>query len=386
VVNRSSVIPKNRPKVTEAIVSTIREIIYRGSEEEMEYLRRLSNSYMMLFLLQCDPNVSTYFASMASKLQVFVCNSLLVPALSEYPLELSHRRHWNLLANAHRAGVRLIVNRQIINELAGHIRKTIQAYDEKYKGKEHIFRKDEAIQYISEILIRSFFYALGRGTVTTFAGFVENFVTPYSRHMEGELIEWLKFNFGVEYVEDKTWDIEVNHDDLEALKVELVKHKGSQIQAATDANTILTIYAIREKNNERSKQGIFGYRTWWLSKDTRTQRAVVTCFRRRYETSCYIRPDFLYNYISLAPTRDDTEKVFNVMFPTLLGVSISHHLPKEVTDYVNQYLLEHADKYANNPGRIPAILNTLTERLKTDLSPQNLNVVRHYLDEALRSE
>jgi hypothetical protein len=86
----------NRPTVGLAVLATIRDILYRGSAQEHEYLRRLSRSYLMLFLLKCDPHVCTYFDSLASNLRVFVCNSLIVPALSEIglakppPLESSY--------------------------------------------------------------------------------------------------------------------------------------------------------------------------------------------------------------------------------------------------------------------------------------------------------
>ena len=385
VVQESSVIPKNRQKVADALLAVIREIIYKGTPKEAEYLKKLSNSYMMLFMLQCDPNLSTFFSTLAAKLRVFVCTSVLVPALSEFTLKPQHRRHWNLLRNARNAGMRLIVNRNIVKELAAHIKKSIQSYEERYRQSEAEFMDEALIPFIDEIMVRSYFYSRLDGSSATFSDFIENYVTPdaYSHAMEEDLVGWLKHYFGIEYVEDQTWNIQLDEEDLRVLTEELAKHKKSHNQAANDAKTILSIYAIREKNNETGEGGIFGYQTWWLSKDTITHRAVTTCFEGRYSVGCYIRPDFLYNYISLAPNREQTEGVFDTMFPTLMGVSISHHLPKEVIEAVGSFIREHQRKLADNPGRVKSILKALVDKLKTDTSANTAAKVRHYLEDEL---
>ena len=385
VVQESSVIPKNKRKVADALLGTIREIIYKGTAKEAEYLKKLSNSYMMLFMLQCNPNVSTFFSTLAGKLRVFVCTSILVPALSEFTLKPQQRRHWNLLRNASNAGIRLIINKNILRELVAHIKKSIQAYEDRYRWSEYEFMDENLIQLIEEIMIRAYFYSRLEGSSGGFSEFIENFVTPdaYSHQMEEDLIAWLKHYFGIEYVEDQAWNIQIDEEDLRVLTEELAKHKRSHTQAENDAKTILAIYAIREKNNEKGDSGIFGYQTWWLSKDTTTHRAVMTCFEERHHMSCYMRTDFLYNYISLAPNREQTEGVFNTMFPTLMGVSISHHLPREIIDAVGNFLREHQKKLAENPGRVKSILKSLIDKLKTDATANTAVTVRHYLEDEL---
>jgi hypothetical protein len=383
VVDASSVIPLNRDAVKRALLSTIREIVYRGSYEEHEFLRRLAQSYMMLFLIQCDPKISTYFAVMASKLKVFVCTSILVPALSEYPLQKEHRRHWNLLVNAHNVGVELLINRVILQELLGHIRIALKLYEEEYRGSEAVYSDESAIPYIKEILVRSFFYSLVNGQRWSFKEFIDGFITPDGSPaaMEAEMIEWLQEQYGIKYVEDKALGVTVDRADLESLTKELSPHKGSEQQARNDAQTILTIYALREKNNEKGQGSIFGYRTWWLSMDTTTQQAIAKCFGDRYPISCYIRPDFLLNYISLAPTPGETDLVFNRMFPTLMGVTLSHHIPEEVSDCVHKAIREHK---AKDPARVRAILKRLSDQLKTDQATVNRRHLEHYLDEQFK--
>lgn len=120
VVDSSSVVDKNKEKVKTAMLMAIRDIVYNGTIEQKKYFKSLSNTYMMMFLLQWNPQIATYFETMASKLVIYVCTSILVPALSEYYLTNENKRHWNLLKGANQAGIRLYISDAIIDELKHH--------------------------------------------------------------------------------------------------------------------------------------------------------------------------------------------------------------------------------------------------------------------------
>lgn len=128
VVDDSSVIPKNKEKVKSALLVTIREIAYRGSIEQKKYLRSLSNTYMMMFMLQWDPKISIFFQSMAAKLNIYVCTSIIIPALSESYLSEENKRHWNLLIGAQRAGISMRINETILDELISHFKMIVNKY------------------------------------------------------------------------------------------------------------------------------------------------------------------------------------------------------------------------------------------------------------------
>jgi hypothetical protein len=331
VVDNTRVRISNREAIKTTLLVAIRDLIYRGNPAEKEFLSRLSHTYMMLFLLQFDPKLSIYFRTMASKLTVYVCTSIIIPALSEFHLDPPNRRHWNLLKEARNAGVNLVVNETILRELVSHFRMITNRYQAEYRDCEKVYLDDEiATLYIDEIMIRAYFYSKMRGAVDTFEGFIDNFVTPNLYQAEVELVEWLKTEFGIQYRPDSSLGCRPVKAEVDRLYDVLKRQKAHEQQARTDANLILTIFAIREKNNEQADGGIFGYRTWWLSKDTVTQRAVNEAFRNKYPTSCYIRPDFLHNYICLAPSSAEIDTAYNELFPTLLGVNISFHLPREV--------------------------------------------------------
>ena len=167
---------------------------------------------------------------------------------------------------------------------------------------------------------------------------------------------------------------------MNSLYEALKERKSHQAKAKNDARLVLTIYAIRDKNNETGSAGIFGFRTWCLSMDTVTQKTINEVFRHRYKTSCYIRPDFLYKYISLAPTKSEVDAAYRELFPSLLGVNLSFHLPKDVTDFIHQSITEHKAKI---PARLRAILRDLADKLKADAGSRNRQYVKHFLDERL---
>ena len=161
------------------------------------------------------------------------------------------------------------------------------------------------------------------------------------------------------------------------------KLKRTKHQAENDARTILTIYGLRESDNETGKAGIFGFRTWWLSMDTRTQRAVTTCFKDRGLVNCYLRPDFLLNYIALSARGSSASKVFDQMFPTLIGVSLSHHVTEEMSQGVHDAIKRHKDLSA---ARVKAIIGSLSTQLMTEVAAGRGRRLRHVLDEAFKGD
>jgi hypothetical protein len=382
VVDESPVVLRNKEEVKTSLLMTIRDIVYDGTEEQRLFLERLSNTYLMLFLLQCDPKLATFFHTMASKLDIYVCTSIIIPAISEYFLEERNRRYWNLLKEARDSGINLLINDIILKELVSHFRMILNKYENEYKDTEHLYVSDEGMTFfIDDILLRAYFYAKRRKKTQSFYDFIDTFLNPNLANAESDLIEWLKEEFGIEYKSNESIGIKLRVWDVNPLYDALKAEKSHPEKARNDTKLILTIYAIREKNNETSGAGIFGFRTWCLSIDTVTQRTINKVFQNRYETACYIRPDFLYNYITLAPKKGEVDAAYRALFPSLVGVNISFHLPKEVTDFIHQCVTEHKTK---NPSRLRAILRDLAEKLKTDAGCRTRQYVKHFLDEKLK--
>ena len=361
ILDESSIIDRNRLKVKDALIVSIRQLIYHGSQDSKQYLLSLSKTYLMLFLLKCDPKIVEFFQTMAGNLTVFVCTSILVPAFSEIYLEPQNQRYWSLLKAARSRGVRLVVNDTIISELDFHIRRSKHLFDTEYCDLID-FYADGAEDLVDQILVRAYIYALKENKVTTYDEFVDNFITVSGGNTKQELIDFLYEEFGIHYISKDEIDVEIDKDELEQLINELSRFKKSTEQARNDANLILTIYAIRKKYGEE-KSSIDGYKTWWLSSDTMTHKSVCTIFKEKYPVSCYMRPDFLYNYIAFTPQKEAVSEVYKKTFPNLLGMHISNHIPPEISISIRKVIQEHSEKMN---GRIKAKIRNLIDKLKSD--------------------
>lgn len=377
--------PEKAHTLTLLLVQAVRNFVYRGTRAQKEFLTKLSQTYMMMFLLQCEPQLATYFYSLASKLTVYVDTSILIPALSEYYLEERNRRFYNLLLGARRAGVKLVVNRTIVQELVNHFGVIDSHYIADYETMEDCYLDDDQISLIPQIMIRAYFYAKAHHQIDSWQSFLKTFVDPrITKTRLEDLVEVLRTELGVEYVTDESLRIKIPKQDIAALEPHLQSliPEGSQSvrhhKAMNDARVILAIYQLREKNNEIGQaDAIFGYRTWWLSSDIKTYKAVRAVFGKRFTESCYMRPDFLYNYISLAPSYDQANAAFAELFPTLLGVNISFRVPHEVTTTILKYLKEHA---ALPLARKRAVLRRLADKLKTDSTLNTREHIVAFLD------
>lgn len=363
VLDSSSIIDKNRSKVKTALIMAIRDIVYSGSQVAKDYLQSLSKTYLMLFLMKCDPQIINYFQAMAGKMRIFVCTSILVPAFSEVYLQEQNKRYWSLLKSAKARGVRLLVNDTILDELLYHIKNSYRIFQDEYQENIEKFRSGSE-EFVDQILIRSYLYSKNENKVRSYEAYLDNFVSINSPSAKQELIDFLNEEFGIDYVSSSTKEMNVTIDstDLNTLVDELSTVKGSSAKARADANLILTIYALREAHGETSST-LEGYKTWWLSSDTATHRTVSRLFKQKYPVSCYMRPDFLYNYISFTPPKEKIHALYENTFPNLLGVQISNHVSSDIGKQVRKLIVEHNDKSA---GRVKAKIRHLTDELKTN--------------------
>ena len=382
VVDDTDIKIENSSKVKTALLVSLREIAYNGSHVQREFLRRLSKTYMMIFLTQNDPKITMFFQALANKLEVFVGTSILIPALSEFFLENENKRYWNLLTGAKESGVSLKINEYIVDELVSHIKGIKSNYLSLYKDAESEYLEDEiSMLYIDEILIRAYFYARKRNKVTDFDSFLMKFVQPNLRNVREDIIFYLKEEFSIEFIATASQAVTLDESEVDTLVEHLkAKKQNSQKRAEVDAKLILHVYKLREKNNETDSSGIFGYKTWWLSQDINTFKSVQEVFQDKYTVSCYMRADFMYKYISLSPKRKDIDILYKNCFPNLLGVNLSYHIPQGVSDFVSQKMVEHKD---TNPKIVRRILKNLTEKLMASMDHISTKEFKTYFDEEL---
>ena len=377
VVDNSQITSK-LAEIKQSLLTIIRSIVYDGTINQKAFLKRLSLTYSMLFFLQCDPKLCTYFSALASKLNIYVGTSVIIPSLSERFLEEQNRRYTNLLISARKTGVKLFINDVILRELVGHFRMIRQIYEEDYRGNDGIYSNEASMYTIPYMVIRAYYYALNRGQVQNFDQYISTFTSPRMDRVQEDLTSWISHEFGIEFVPNSTMGIHLDKDELDRISSKLSQYKrgterATQYKSKNDAEVMLTIFALRERDSEIGTQGIFGYRTWWLTSDITTQKAATEVAGTKYSVSCYMRPDFLYNYISVAPTKGQIDTTFVNMFPTLLGVNISTHLPENITEIIHKYVREHADE---SEARKISRISELVDDLKQDPANQTKEYVK----------
>ena len=383
VVAGSNVVHNAREAIQTALLVTIRAVVYHGTESEHVFLGRLARTYTMLFLLQCDPQLVTAFMSMASRLKLYVCTSILIPALSEYFLDAKDQRYSNVLRGARNAGVQLRINQAIVGELAAHFRMIRKRFEEQYAHSERVYDEDIQILYIPEMLVRAYFYSRVREKTRTFDEFLDAFVSRRMDRIEEDLVTLLAEDFGISFVSDESTGVVIDRREEEALRkgLEGVKvsrsPRGAGEKALTDARVVLLVRGLREKSSEAGS-GILGYETWWLSMDTSTEQVVRKVLGRENETSCCMRADFLNQFVSLAPSKAEVDQVFEEVFPGLVGVSLSYHLPAHVIGMTSRLVREFGER---SPGRVKASLRELFDRMKAEPTLAEGHRLRHFLDE-----
>ena len=380
IVDNSHIVQKNKNEVKKALLMTIRNITYNGTKEQREYLRRLSQTYNMMFMLKWDPQLAASFQKIASQLKIYVDTSIIIPALSEVFLEHNKRRYWNLLEGAHQAGVKLTINNVILDELVNHFHMIRNKYKTQYKNVEEIYLEDETSTfYVDEIMIRAYLYSKSRDKVKDFNTFIEEFANPNLANAHRDILNFLQDEFNIQYEDTTEIEKKIDEKDIQRLTDELTGPKQSKEKASTDARLMLMIYKIRELNNENESKSAFGYKTWWLSQDIQTYRAIQNVFGEKYSVNCYMRSDFLYNYIALSPRKTEIDNMFKEIFPSMMGINLSYHMPKEICTHINKSLNEHAD---SKPTRIKRAIRNYTEKLMSNPT-KNSKKLTLYFDEEI---
>ena len=77
---------ENAGLIAQVCLSILRGTYYSSTKEERKYLRKLSRTYILLFMLKNEPRVVEYFRNMTSNFNLYVGTDLIVRALSEHML------------------------------------------------------------------------------------------------------------------------------------------------------------------------------------------------------------------------------------------------------------------------------------------------------------
>ncbi|MEG3146531.1 hypothetical protein U1839_17905 [Sphingomonas sp. RT2P30] len=316
----------------------LRGAFYMSTEVERLYLGKLSRTYVLLLLLKSEPKIIEYFSSMAGSFNLYVGSDVIVRALSETFLSDSSQTTVNLLKILRSAGSELILTQTTVEEVATHIRGQMFEFENVYANNENHIKSD-FVEYIDRILIRSYFYAKllpaegvrppknWRSYISQFC----NFADVRANRGDSELAHYLMQKFGLTYEARDVSLANVDTAELEDLTtaIQKAKERGAKAKDASDildyndALQVLRVYSRRREGHENSPGNPFGFKTWWLTQDSKVRRAAIATVRKHGGRLFMMRPEFLLNYIAMAPKLAEVHQSYATIFPSALGIRLS---------------------------------------------------------------
>lgn len=365
-------IPKGvvSPALIEDCLNVLRAIFYTTSEIERKYLGYLSRTSLLVMTLQKSPQMIEYFNKMGGNFRLFVGSDMLVKAISEQLLP-EEVRHVELLLNVCVSiGAKLILTETVIEEIFTHLHAVDLEFNNHYREHEQFLKKD-AISECDRILIRAYFYGkFSNNKKTTWDIFLNQFITPNnlrSRRPAGqaELIGFLSAKFGMEYLTKEELVEGTDEEEVRKLTDDLVVERGQKNRELShnDALMVHAVYRQRRVHKEHAIYDGFGYRTWWLTKETRILNVTGKLVMKQNGVPYIMRPEFILNFVALAPNAANARKAFRDLLPTTVGLQLGQHLNGDVM----HQLLSGTEEWANiTPERRAVVMGDRVNKLKHD--------------------
>jgi hypothetical protein len=311
---------------------------------------------------------------MASQLVLYVGTDLIIKCLSEHYLSANSQPTIRTLGIIKSYGATLIFTEAALKEVYTHLKAVDLEFRNHYMEIEPLVNDVLATQ-IDRILIRAYFYSklgLNAGLRKpagwrTFIGQFCTYAALHSDASEDSLRMYLCERFKMEYEPGEVMRRNIDDDELEALTTAIIQEKQtnkrqSDVLARNDAMHVLRVFLKRLELKEHSVSNPFGYRTWWLTHERAVRRAATFVFQKR-RAEFIMRPEFLLNYIALAPTKAAVSKSYSSIFPTMLGVRLSQRLDKAV---FSSSLAEIKKAFQVDEFRARAMISELLKRLPAD--------------------
>ena len=355
----------------EVALVAIRRAFYESTEEQRRYLSKLSRTYSLLFSLRADPRIVEYFQSMSSTLVLLVGTDILIRALSERYLREEDQMTCNMLRVLKDAGADLILTQPVVEEAHSHLENTDWEFRNDFMETERYISVDVA-RHSPKILIRAYFYARlrplpgvdGPQGWRSFIGQVCDYGVLHDHPGRDQVRKYLSERFTLRFISTEDLEELVSVDGVRALadRLEEIRSEKKRVLAENDAKMILSVYGKRRAIGEEHKANPYGYRTWWLTYETRVRAATVDLVRER--GSQYImRPEFLLNFIALSPTTEEVRRAYETVFPTLLGIKLSNRMRE---DLFHELMRNAKDAMSVDDARARVMMGEYSDRLKGD--------------------
>ncbi len=364
--------------VSLAALNILRQAFYSSSRKERIYLGKLSRTYVLMFLLKNEPRIVEYLRSMSSHFVLYVGSDILVRSLSEHLLQKEDQMTRNALSTVRSAGSKLILTDTALDEVWHHLKGSHYEYLNNFQEIAQFMNFDLAKQ-INKILIRSYFYArledqAAKKPPFSWDRYISQFCTVKelsNQSSRDELREYLINEFQMEFESAEEMEAGLDLDERDSLAEKMIRVRGKidrdqdseKTLCKNAATTALRIYQQRKVNDERAGANPFGYKTWWMTQQTRIRSAtgeLVAENRSRY----MLRPEFILHFLSMMPSSADMEASYTEVFPSILGVRLGNRMDEKAFRTVIQKAKDVFDNM--NDSRARVVLSTETAKLQSD--------------------
>jgi hypothetical protein len=153
----------------------------------------------------------------------------------------------------------------------------------------------------------------------------------------------------------------VSDEQVDELAGRLADSKCDDRLAWNDALMVLAVYGRRAIRREDSKVSEFGYETWWLTSETAILKHTTELVKSHRGVRYMMRPDFLLNFLTLAPNAHEARRTLGHVFPSMLGIRLSRRMNEDAFHKI-------MDKVAEAKGleyaRRAAAIAHLSDKLK----------------------
>src|SRR3989344_4974848 len=365
---------KSKSKISPSLIAdslrVLRGVFYDPTDVERRYLGYLSRTSLLFMTLQSAPKLIEYFNQMTGNFSLLVGTDMLVKAISEQQLPVERRQVESLLRACIELGAKLVLTELVLSEVFTHLHAVDKEYRNHYLPNE-AYLSPEEVSECNRILIRAYYYArFGGGVRIGWDKFINTLLDPNELRARSEkgriqLRGLLVQRFHMEFLTDE--EIKVGVDEAGAIalaeRLSVARVYKREELSFNDALMAYAVYAQRRKNKESAIYDGFGYRTWWLTKETQILNLTGALVMKEGGVPYIMRPEFILNFIALAPKAAHVRKTFRELLPTTVGLQLGQHLKPETM----QLLLAGTEEWASlPPERVSVIIGDRINRLKFD--------------------
>jgi hypothetical protein len=357
------------PTLIEDALKVLRGLFYMPSDTERLYLGYLSRTSLLFMTLQAAPRMIEYFNQMGGNFRLLVGTDMLVKAISEQQLPPERRQVELLLRACAEIGAKLVLTEPVLYEVFTHLHAVDLEYRNHYLPNEAYLSEDEVAE-CDRILIRAYYYSRFAGSRVAWDKFINQFLDPTalrskSEKGRAELRGLLVQRFGMDFLSTEEISSGLNQAEVDGLTGKLVDARGAKNKELSynDALMVYAVYRQRKSHGEQAIYDGFGYRTWWLTKETQVLNFTAPLVIREGGVPYIMRPEFILNFIALAPHAANVRQSFRDLLPTTVGLQLGQHLKPDV---MHQLLAGTAEWATLSPERVAVMIGEKVNRLKHD--------------------